>query len=203
MLHSPAPGPLSLEALHDRFLAILSRIRLHGCVYFRHLRPDRRQEAVAEMIALSWKWFVRLARRDKDASRFPTALASFAARAVRSGRRLCGQERSKDVLSSLAQQQHGFTLSSIPDGSTLSGNVFDEALRDNTQSPPAEQVAFRLDFPAWLLTLSDRDRRVIADLMLGERTLDVAEKYGMSAGRVSQLRREFMADWRRFIGEMG
>jgi len=203
MPHSPAPGPLSLEALHDRFLAILSRIRLHGLVYFRHLRPDRRQDAVAEMVALSWRWFVRLARRDKDASRFPTALASFAARAVRSGRRLCGQERSKDVLSSLAQQRHGFTLSSIPDGSTLSGNVFDEALRDNTQSPPAEQVAFRLDFPAWLLTLSDRDRRVIADLMLGERTLDVAEKYGMSAGRVSQLRREFMADWRRFIGEMG
>ena len=203
MPHRPTSGPLSLEALHDRFLAILSRIRLHGCVYFHHLRPDRRQEAVAEMIALSWKWFVRLARRDKDASRFPAALASFAARAVRSGRRLCGQERSKDVLSSLAQQQHGFTLSSIPDGSTLSGNVFDEALRDNTQSPPAEQVAFRLDFPAWLLTLSDRDRRVIADLMLGERTLDVAEKYGMSAGRVSQLRREFLVDWRRFNGEMG
>jgi len=44
---------------------------------------------------------------------------------------------------------------------------------------------------------------VIADLMLGERTLDVADKFGMSAGRVSQLRREFMADWRRFIGEAG
>jgi hypothetical protein len=203
MPHSPAPDPLSLEALHGRFLAILSRIRLHGCVYFRHLRSDRRQEAVAEMVALSWMWFVRLARRDKDASQFPATLASFAARAVRSGRRLCGQERSKDVLSSLAQQRHGFTLSSIPDGSTLSGSVFDDALRDNTQSPPDEQVAFRLDFPAWLLTLTERDRRVIADLMLGERTLDVADKYGMSAGRVSQLRREFMADWRRFIGEAG
>jgi hypothetical protein len=29
----------------------------------------------------------------------------------------------------------------------------------------------------------------------------VAGKYGLSPGRVSQLRREFLADWRRFISE--
>jgi hypothetical protein len=34
--------------------------------------------------------------------------------------------------------------------------------------------------------------------MLGERTLDVAGKYGLSPGRVSQLRREFHDDWEFF-----
>jgi hypothetical protein len=37
--------------------------------------------------------------------------------------------------------------------------------------------------------------RVLDDLMLGERTLDVAGKHGLSPGRVSQLRRELHDDW--------
>jgi hypothetical protein len=77
------------------------------------------------------------------------------------------------------------------------------ALVDNTRTPVDEQVAFRLDFPAWLNTLSDRDRRVVEDLMQGERTLDVARKHGLSPGRISQLRREFLEGWRRFCGEDG
>jgi hypothetical protein len=60
------------------------------------------------------------------------------------------------------------------------------------------QAAFRIDFPAWLGTRPERDRRVLDDLMLGERTLDVARKYALSPAGVSQLRREFLADWTRF-----
>ena len=37
--------------------------------------------------------------------------------------------------------------------------------------------------------------------MLGERTLDVARRHGLSPGRVSQLRREFLEGWRAFCGE--
>jgi hypothetical protein len=36
------------------------------------------------------------------------------------------------------------------------------------------------------------------DLMVGERTADVARKYGLTPGRVSQKRREFMQGWQRF-----
>src|SRR5262249_57742020 len=99
---------------------------------------------------------------------------------VHNGRRLCGQEKIKDVLSPRAQQQHNFTVVSLPEGSSLNGNVFDEALIDNTRTPVDDQVAFRLDFPAWRLTRSDRDRRVIDDLMAGDRTLDGAAKHGLA-----------------------
>ena len=61
-----------------------------------------------------------------------------------------------------------------------------------------EQVAFRLDFPCWLSTYSDRDRRLALDLMAGERTLDAADKYALSAGRVSQMRTQFRESWNRF-----
>jgi hypothetical protein len=190
----------SQAELHAAFLSILPRIQLHGHVSFRHRKPERREEAVAEMIGLAWKWFVRLAEKGKDATEFPMVLARYAALAVHNGRRLCGQEKAKDVLSPRAQQLLGFTVSSLPDGSSLSSTAFAEALLDNTQTPPPEQVAFRLDFPAWRRTRSDRDRRVIDDLMLGERTLDVAAKHGLTAGRVSQLRRHFCEDWERFCG---
>jgi hypothetical protein len=178
---------------------VLPKVLSHGRVYFRHLRSaELKEEYVAEMIALTWKWHLRLAERGKDATRFPTALATFAARAVRCGRRLAGMDRAKDVLSPSAQRRHGFLVSALPEVSTLSDNPLSEALHDNTRTPPDEQCAFRIDFPAWRATHAERDRRVLDDLMLGERTLDVAGKYGLSPGRVSQLRRQFHDDWEFF-----
>jgi hypothetical protein len=195
--------PAALAHLQATFLSsILPRVVTHGRVYFRHLRSaELKEEYVAEMIALTWKWHLRLAERGKDAARFPTALATFAARAVRCGRRLAGMDRSKDVLSPLAQQRKGFAVGKLPDCSTLDGSPLHEALHDNTQSPVDEQVCFRIDFPSWRASRNERDRLVLDDLMLGERTLDVAGKYGLSPGRVSQLRRELHDDWELFCAE--
>jgi hypothetical protein len=194
---------VALARLQATFLtSVLPKVLSHGRVYFRHLKSaERQEEYIAEMVALAWKWHLRLAERGKDAAQFPTAIATFAARAVRSGRRLTGMDRAKDVLSPLARQRQGFAVGKLPDCSTLDGSPLDEALHDNTRTPPDEQCAFRIDFPAWRATHAERDRRVLDDLMLGERTLDVAGKYGLSPGRVSQLRREFLLGWRRYVSE--
>jgi hypothetical protein len=193
---------LSISILQARFLSILPRIELHGRVSFRHVPcPGRRADAIAEMVALAWAWHLRLAERGKDSTRFPGALAVYAARAVRAGRQLCGQERARDVLSPSAQRQHCFVVERLPDFTTLGSNPLTEALSDNPQTPPPEQAAFRLDFPAWLRTRSKRDRRLAEDLMTGERTLDVSTKFGLSPARISQLRREFHEDWERFCGQ--
>jgi hypothetical protein len=195
------PTALPVHVLQVRFLSILPRIELHGRISFRYLRcPDQRADAIAEVVALSWCWYVRLAERGKDATRFPSTLADYAARAVRAGRRVGGRERSRDVLSPTAQRHHHFTVERLPDVSTLRSNPLAEALRDNTQTPPPEQVAFRLDFPAWLRTRTERDRRLAEDLMTGERTSDVSTKYGLSPARISQLRRDFHQDWSHFCG---
>jgi hypothetical protein len=178
---------------------VLPRVQAHGRVYFRHLKSsERKEDAVQEMVALAWGWVIRLARRGRDATRFPTALATFAACAVGSGRRLCGQERAKDVLSPRAQRRHGFAVSRLPEVETLSTNPFAEALADNTRSPVPDQAAFRLDFPAWLRRLGDRNRRIAEDMAMGHGTQALAARYGVSPARVSQLRREFHDDWERF-----
>jgi hypothetical protein len=192
-----------LDTLHAGFSTMLPRITLHGRIYFRHLRSaDAREEVIAEMVALCWLWFLRLARRGKDARRFVSALASYAARAVRSGRRLCGLERAKDVLSPVAQQHHGFAVTDLPAYSTLHGTPVEEALQDNTRSEVPDQVWFRIDFPTWLAGLGERDRRLVLDMAVGEWTKHLAARYGLSPGRVSQKRREFHDSWLLFHGEL-
>src|SRR5262245_50836678 len=187
--HSP---PAPLERLHAVFLVLVPRIRLHGEVVFRNVQcPHRKEDAIVEMVALAWKWLLRLAERGKDVNDFPSALCTFLGRAVKSGRRLCGQERAKDVLSPRAQRRHDFAVQSLPARSTLNGNVFDEALRDNTRTPTDEAAAFRCDFPAWLSALGPRHRALAEDMAVGHSTQHLAQKYGVSPSRVSQLRREF------------
>jgi hypothetical protein len=110
-------------------------------------------------------------------------------------------ERAKDVLSPLTQQRYHFVVQKLPDVGPLDSNPLIEALADNTRTPPDEQACFRPDFGAWLNTLGDRDRRIVEQLMVGERTLDVARKFGICPGRVSQLRREFHGRWLAFCAE--
>jgi hypothetical protein len=202
----------SLAPLQARFLELLPAIETHGSIYFRHLRcPHKKADAIQEMRALAWKWFIRLTQRGKDVNEFLTTFNSFLARAVNSGRRLAGMSKAKDVMNPIAQLRHGIKverlatstlasfeqLYSLPHGHEMQ-DTFEERLQDNTVTPVFDQVQFRIDFPSWLMTLTDRDRRVIEDLMVGERTSDVADKYGLTAGRISQLRREFVQDWTRF-----
>jgi hypothetical protein len=41
------------------------------------------------------------------------------------------------------------------------------------------------------------------DMALGEKTQDLAEKYRVREGRISQMRRYFEQDWSRFCGDIG
>jgi hypothetical protein len=197
-----SPPVLAPDAVQQAFLAVLPRIALHARIQFRNLRcPHHKEDAVSEAVALAWCWFARLVRRGKDPLDFISILATYASSHVRAGRRLCGQERARDVLSPVAQARHGFAVAPLPNGSSMCGNVFDESLADNTQTPPEEQAAFRLDFPRWRLRQCERNRLVLDDLMLGERPLDVARRHNLSPSRISQMRREFHDDWMSFCGE--
>ena len=193
---------LSRAALQAHFLTIQPRIETHARIFFRGIRCfHEKADRIAETVALAWKWFKRMAKRGKDATQFPSVLATYAAKTVKAGRRIAGQLKTKDVMNERTQQRKGFYVSKLPDFSTLNTNPLSEALIDNTQSPVPDQVAFRLDFPAWLRTHSQRDRRIIQDMARSERTLDLAQKYGLSRARISQKRREYHDDWNRFCAD--
>jgi hypothetical protein len=200
--HTPAETAPPLDVLQRHFLTILPHIVGHGRIYFRGVRcPHRKEDRIAEMVGLAWKWFLAMASRGKDGRDFPRAIAAYAARAVHCGRRVWRQERANEVLSPVAQKRHDFMVGTLPNFETLESNPLLEALADNTVSPVPDQAAFRLDFPRWLGRLGERNRQVAEDLMVGERTLDVADKHGLCPGRISQLRRELHRDWLLFHGE--
>ena len=100
-------------ALQNLFFVALPRIARHARFYFRYLKREHdHDDAVA--LALAWKWFIRLVQQGKHPKEFVSAIAAFAARAVKGGRRLCGQEKANDVLSRQAQARRGFLVSRFP-----------------------------------------------------------------------------------------
>jgi hypothetical protein len=200
--------------LHDRFLELLPRIETHGRIYFRHKKGEEKAEAMQEMRALAWKWFVRETQNGKDPATFMFNFTRFLVLAINAGRGVVRMQKTKDVLSPRCQRERGFKVESLPVSTSTSHenlyatvrgqhehDAFEERLRDNTITPPPEQAMFRIDWPAWLRTLTDRSRRIIDDLMAGERTLDVSRKYGVSPGRVSQMREWFRDSWDKFCAD--
>jgi hypothetical protein len=192
----------SLNQAQSDFVTVMPRIVRHARCYFRHIRcTHRKADFVSEVVSICWKWWRRLVELGRNPARFVSALATYAARAVAGGRRVCGQERAKDVMSPVAQQRHGFAVHGLPQFSTLNTNPLSEALTDNTISPVPDQVQFRCDFPDWLGTHSPTNRVIAVEMAWGERTKALARRFKISPARVSQLRREFHRDWQRFTGD--
>ena len=188
--------------LYAAFTAALPKIRNVAGYRFRGVPcPDRREDCVCEAVALCWVWFVRLVRKGRNPDTFMTALATYGAKAVHGGRRACGQERARDVLSRRCQRRHGFTVAAFQDAADAAdpmGGALADALSDNTRTPVPDQVQFRCDFAAWKHRLPDMKGRLVDLLALGHRTKDLAAAFGLSEGRISQLRKEFNADYAAF-----
>lgn len=185
------------------FLAISPTIERHARFTFRGQKDHHRlEDCVQETLALCWLWSCRLWEQGKDASAFPTALAAYATRHVRSGRSFVGKKTYRtDVLSPLAQMLHGFRTETLPGKEQRIASHWRAALQDNMQSPPPEQAAFRIDFPEFLAGLSDRDRRIAQDMMMGDTTQELSGRYRLSPSRISQMRRALKEDWCAFAGE--
>lgn len=184
----------ALPLLQSRFLQILPRIEAHAHIYFRGVRCEsRRSDLVQETVSIAWESFVRASQRGKDPRRFITAIARFAVLHVRCHRYFCGSSSPNDALSEAAQYRRGYKAHSFS-----GSRAWEEALKDNRKSPVDEQVCFKLDFREWLRTLDSRSRKMVEQMILGERTCDLAKSFGISAARISQLRRWLQEEWNRF-----
>jgi len=187
------------EHMQIAFVEALTRILQIARFRFRHLRcSDSREDAICETVALCWVWYVSLVRKGRKPAEFIGALARYGVRAVSSGRRACGQERANDVQSRRCQRRRQLCVSSLPKVFIPRENVFEDALCDNTQTPVPDQVQFRCDFTAWEQRLPLVKQRLVKGLALGHRTKDLAAEFGLSEARISQLRKEFSADYTAF-----
>src|SRR5262245_5182157 len=95
---------LDLATVQTMFVTIMPRIEMHAIIFFRNVRcPCKRDDLIAEAIGLSWKWFRKLVEQGKNPMLFVSAIATFAVKAVKSGRKVSGMEKSKGVMNPLNQ----------------------------------------------------------------------------------------------------
>ncbi len=185
---------------HKEFLAMLPKIRQHASVAFRHMRPEAREEAVQEVISNCVKAFVRLVQLKKVDLAYPTVLARFGVAQVRDGRKVGGKLNVHDVSSDYAQREKGFHLERL-DQYDNEDDSWIEVLVEDKSAGPADVASIRIDFTHWLTSLSPRTRRIAKILATGERTSVIAQKFDLSPGRISQVRKELAQSWRLYQGE--
>ena len=182
------------------FLALLPDIRRQVRFAFRQLSGERREEAVQEAIANALVAYRRLAELGKTDLAFASPLARYAVRQVCEGRQIACPLNRWEVLSRYAQRKGGFEVSRLHQPDETEG-TWKELLVEDRRCTPADLAASRLDFDAWWRRLPRRQRRIAAALAAGSTTGETARRFRVTAGRISQLRRELAQNWREFTGE--
>ena len=190
----------SIPAWHAAFLEMLPAIRRQAKAAFGHLDAEAREEAVQEVVVYATTAFKGLWDKGKAELAYPSVLALYGIKRVKIGRMTATPMNCKDVSSTYCQLQKNITLERLDRFDKYEG-VWLEAVVEDSHTPVIDQVWFRIDFPDWLSRLADRDRQIAEALAVGSRTGEVAEEYGVSAGRISQMRREFKESWEDFHGD--
>lgn len=175
----------SLE-LREMFARQVPELQRMAGASFRDMDPERRQEAIQNSIALAWKQFSSLIEQGRAEPKHVRSCLGFGIRQTRSGRLPQGKVKAKDITE---HRRRG--------GVTFEQAALDSFVSDITPIP--DQVIFRLDVPAFLSRLSDRQQRMATDLMVGMTTSEVAEKYKVTLPAVSQFRRRFAQLFELFL----
>ena len=100
----------------------------------------------------------------------------------------------KEPLSRYAQLGNGIQVDQTQ------GQWIDTLVEDKRASV-ADQVAAKLDVGAWFATLTRKMKQIAGDFAFGCSTSEVANKYGVTPGRISQLRRTLEESWLAFQQE--
>jgi DNA-binding NarL/FixJ family response regulator len=176
------------------FVEMLPEIKKWLRLAFCRLASEAREDAIAEGIAHCLLAYVRLHEQGRAEVATASSLAWYSSRQVRRGRPAVGRMNSKEPLSRYARVGSGNRFA------RNNGEWIDTLAEDKHASVP-DLVAAKLDVRAWFATLTQRMKEIAKDLACGYSTSEVARKYGVTAGRVSQLRRSLEESWGAFQQE--
>jgi DNA-directed RNA polymerase specialized sigma24 family protein len=178
---------------------MLPKLVRHAKYAFRHMRRSQDyHDMIQETIANAFVAFKALVRRGKMDLAYPTVLARYAVAQIADGRRVGSSLNCQDILSPYAQRLKCLTVERLDRREADDEEQWKEAIVEDTRTPVPDQVIVRCAYPAWLDSLKRRDRRMAEYLSLGNRTSDAARKFKVSAGRVSQIRKELARSWAAF-----
>jgi hypothetical protein len=198
----PLPSRRSASNANDKFLMMLPSIRDQARLAFRAVQPELKEELVAEVVANAYVAFSRLVERGRADLAYPTPLAQFAIRQVRCGRRVGSKLNIRAVSSRHAQLAKGIVMERLDKFDAEEGEWREALVVEDRKAGPAETAAARIDVAAWFRSLARKKRRIAQTLARGEGTVKVAAMFGLTAGRISQLRQELAESWAEYQGEL-
>jgi hypothetical protein len=173
------------------FVAMLPDIEQKLRLAFCRLDPEAREDAIEEGVVHSLLAYVRLHEQGRAEVATPSSLAWYSSRHVKRGRPTSGKMNGKEPLSRYGRISNDIEIE------RQSGDWIDTLVEDK-RAAVADQVAAKLDVGAWFATLTKRMKEIAQDLAFGCSTSEVAKKHGVTAGRISQLRRVLEESWAAF-----
>lgn len=179
------------------FEEILPELRQRVSHYLRKIPVQFREDLELEAIGLALQLFRSLERRGQTSRATAGSLAHFARKMIFQGRALSHSRNVHDINSPYCWKEKGVRKQPMHRFDREHG-IWQEVTYEDTRTPVAEQVAFRVDFPAWLSGLSQQKRQMVQALLEGLSTKEAAEQLKITAGRVSQLRRELFDGWNAY-----
>jgi len=197
LLDDRSPAPTSSPCWQAEFSRMLPRIENHARFQFRGLRGDRLDEAVQEVVCHACQAYSHLVTQGRAEVATWSSLAKFALKRYRAGRRVGGSLNVNDICSVHCRLRKGVQVQSLRRWDDQ-GQGWTEILVEDKKSTPAEIAAARIDYPDFLATLCPRVRRITESLATGESTGQVAQRFRISPGRISQLRKELKLAWEQF-----
>ena len=180
------------------FLVLMPSVKRHAQHAFRRLRQLEQEEAVQEVLVQVFIACVQLTAQGQQSKAYPSAMARFAVARYRGGRRSGQPTKSRDLLSEARWRRQGRCFTRP----VQQREGWQAAVADDSRTPILDQICFRMDFPVWLSSLSERQRAIAHTLSLGNTAAEAARQHQITTARVSQLRQELRKSWQKFEGDL-
>ena len=192
-----APAPISFEVLLDK---MMPHFKYYARQHTRRKgRRDDYDDVIQDLVGIALEMYHALIRKGKEV--FYSPIMKFAIQRYQDGRRFTGSNRT-DILSHQTQilgRCDTCQLSTFD--SEEDGGLDERDFMEMVQPDVAEAVSWKIDYETWLAMQTPRDQAIVLDLSYGYTTGEVARKYGVSDGLISQYRRRYAKSWDDFIAE--
>jgi len=190
------------EAVNLKFIELMPFLTKSARRAFAGYNSDKRSEAVQNILCWAFLNLKNLASKGRLHDAYAGAVARFAIGRHHEGRSLGVVTSSGDVMSHYCQNLGRSQVKNYGLAENIADCFTSEATATDARYPVDRTVQFKMDFfEGWLQGQSERDREIIFDLAMGETTGDVARKYGVSDGLISQYRKRYRSSWNEYIAD--
>ena len=187
------------EEVHAKYHELEPSIIQITKIAFRGANPDKREDAVQSSRVHAFNFLKGLAKQGRLDEANASTIAYYAIKSYKCGRIGGIPSSATDVLGERCRILRRATVENFGLAEGAFTYFMSEATRIDGRVSIPRTVALRVDFVEWYQQQSSRDQEIIKDLAYGEGTSDIAKKYGVRPGAVSQWRRKYEKLWYAFI----